>query len=75
MSAQTDAFRKPVFVTVPAHTLISTPDPSVHVTTVQVEKPIGVPLEPLYPLYQVSIKNSIEYKIEDIEGQKSRGSL
>lgn len=37
-----------------------------------VEKPIGVPLEPLF--YQDAIKNPIEYNIEQLDGQKIRST-
>ena len=37
-----------------------------------VEKPIGIPLEPLF--YQDVMKNPIEYNIEQLDGQKIRST-
>lgn len=44
-------------------------NPNVVLTKVPVDKPINVPIE---PLYDTTVKTSINYKIDDLDGQKVR---
>jgi hypothetical protein len=39
-------------------------------TTIPVEKPTGVPLEPLF--YQDTVKTPVDYLIDQLDGQKVR---
>lgn len=60
----------PAYTTISQETLLTSKDPSVVVTRLPVDKPINVPLEPLF--YNDAVKTSVDYKIDDFEGQKSR---
>lgn len=70
MPASYDAYGRPLQSTAATVQLASSPDARVPVSVSPVERPTGLPLLSYYP---VSVKNSIGYKIEDVEGQSARG--
>lgn len=64
MSVKTDAFGKPIIVAVPSSPLVTQP------VSVVVDSPVGTEI-----FIPVAVKNSIGHKIEDIEGQPSKGKF
>ena len=63
---------KPVYTPISGQIFVASPENIVPVSQMSVSTPIGVPLD---ALPAGASKNSIGYKIEDIEGQSVKGEV